>query len=253
MTPQYQFNLGQADPLLSIAQNNPEGYISVIEQELQKLNNVKQQLIQAKQPTQQNINNAINIWDSINNEIASMTNDQKELLAKDETYISIERELQLMIQEELINSVKDKVAASPRGKELLEKQDNKTFWKSMRKLHESIKGAHFDEEYAKWQVSTMHHTADNGKVCKGEIYNYDCAKNVFDKYVRNINSSITVWDVYVAINAQYHDYVRLYSEWFRNINKNELDNKIIESAITFYFKDEDSGSIKTWNYFKTAN
>ena len=124
MTPQYQFNLGQADPLLSIAQNNPEGYISVIEQELQKLNNVKQQLIQAKQPTQQNINNAINIWDSINNEIASMTNDQKELLAKDETYISIERELQLMIQEELINSVKDKVAASPRGKELLEKQLN---------------------------------------------------------------------------------------------------------------------------------
>lgn len=55
------------------------------------------------------------------------------------------------------------------------------------------------------------------------------------------------------INAQYHDYVRLYSEWFRNINKNELDNKIIESAITFYFKDEDSGSTKTWNYFKTAN
>lgn len=124
MTPQYQFNLGQADPLLSIAQNNPEGYISVIEQELQKLNNVKQQLIQAKQPTQQNINNAINIWDSINNEIASMANDQKELLAKDETYISIERELQLIIQEELINSVKDKVAASPRGKELLEKQLN---------------------------------------------------------------------------------------------------------------------------------
>lgn len=69
MTPQYQFNLGQTDPLLSIAQNNPEGYISVIEQELQKLNNVKQQLIQAKQPTQQNINNAINIWDSINNKI----------------------------------------------------------------------------------------------------------------------------------------------------------------------------------------
>lgn len=50
--------------------------------------------------------------------------DQKELLAKDETYISIERELQLMIQEELINSVKDKVAASPQGKELLEKQLN---------------------------------------------------------------------------------------------------------------------------------
>lgn len=82
----------------------------------------------------------------------------------------------------------------------------------------------------------MHHTADNGKVCKGEIYNYDCAKNVFDKYVRNINSSITVWDVYVAINAQYHDYVRLYSEWFRNINKNELDNKLLNLLLLFILK-----------------
>lgn len=91
------------------------------------------------------------------------------------------------------------------------------------------------------------------EACERILHYYDCAKNVFDKYVRNINSSITVWDVYVAINAQYHDYIRLYSEWFRNINKNELDNKIIESAITFYFKDEDSGSTKTWNYFKTAN
>lgn len=37
------------------------------------------------------------------------------------------------------------------------------------------------------------------------------------------------------------------------VKKYPLDNKIIESAITFYFKDEDSGSTKTWNYFKTAN
>lgn len=61
------------------------------------------------------------------------------------------------------------------------------------------------------------------------------------------NSITTTFLLYVC------SYVRLYSEWFRNINKNELDNKIIESAITFYFKDEDSGSTKTWNYFKTAN
>lgn len=124
MLPQYQFNLGQVDPLLTIAQNNPENYITAIEQELQKLNNVKQQLMQVKQPIQQNIIDGINIWDSINNEIASMNNEQKELLAKDETYISIERELQIMIQEELIKSVRDKIASSPRGKELLEKQLN---------------------------------------------------------------------------------------------------------------------------------
>lgn len=43
---------------------------------------------------------------------------------KDEVYNKLSGELQMLIQEELINSVKDKVANSPRGKELLEKQLN---------------------------------------------------------------------------------------------------------------------------------
>lgn len=77
--------------------------------------------------------------------------------------------------------------------------------------------------------------------------------NLWRRTCRMISGEVVLPNTPVAINAQYHDYIRLYSEWFRNINKNELDNKIIESAITFYFKDEDSGSTKTWNYFKTAN
>ena len=39
-------------------------------------------------------------------------------------HVQFSGELQMLIQEELINSVKDKVANSPRGKELLEKQLN---------------------------------------------------------------------------------------------------------------------------------
>lgn len=121
MIPQYQVNLGQIDPLLSIAQNNPDTYISAIEQEMQKLNTIKQQLSQNRQIEQKQDNSGINIWDTIDKEISCMTNEQKTILAKDETYNSIEQELQLMIQQELINSVKNKVASSPKGKELLEK------------------------------------------------------------------------------------------------------------------------------------
>lgn len=36
-------------------------------------------------------------------------------------------------------------------------------------------------------------------------------------------------DVYVAINAQYHDYAKLFEEWFGG----NIDNKVFESAITF--------------------
>ena len=70
------------------------------------------------------------------------------------------------------------------------------------------------------------------------------------KHVRNINREITYWDVYVAVNAQYHDYIRIYKQWFPNLTEEQLDEKIIHSAINFWFEDEDAGSGKVWNYFK---
>lgn len=132
----------------------------------------------------------------------------------------------------------------------VEKNNPKLFWESMRKFHEHIKGPHFDEEYAKYQVANMYHTDKNGNVCKKEFYNISDAKTIYDKYVRNINSENTVWDVYIALNAQYHDYIKLYKDWFTDITKEELDDKIITSCINFWFKDEDAGVGKVWNYFK---
>lgn len=56
-------------------------------------------------------------------------------------------------------------------------------------------------------------------------------------------------DVYVAINAQYHDYVKLFEEWFGG----NIDNKVFESAITFWFKDVDFDGDKVWEYFHMNN
>lgn len=35
-----------------------------------------------------------------------------------------------------------------------------------------------------------------------------------------------------------------------NLTEEQLDEKIIHSAINFWFEDEDAGSGKVWNYFK---
>lgn len=56
-------------------------------------------------------------------------------------------------------------------------------------------------------------------------------------------------DVYVAINAQYHDYAKLFEEWFGG----NIDNKVFESAITFWFKDVDFDGDKVWEYFHMNN
>lgn len=54
---------------------------------------------------------------------------------------------------------------------------------------------------------------------------------------------------YVAINAQYHDYAKLFEEWFGG----NIDNKVFESAITFWFKDADFDGDKVWEYFHMNN
>ena len=59
--------------------------------------------------------------------------------------------------------------------------------------------------------------------------------NIYERYRGVIPVSATPTDVYVAINSQYHDYVELFKSWFGD----NVDQKIIESAIIFWFKDVD--------------
>ena len=108
----------------------------------------------------------------------------------------------------------------------LEEQNPECFWKSMKNFHEHVMGEHYD---------------------------INCAKKIYDKYIKNLNKGYNIWDVYVALNAQYHDYHRLYTAWYGEITEEDLDNKIILSAITFWFKDEDAKCGKVWNYFKNMN
>lgn len=84
---------------------------------------------------------------------------------------------------------------------------------------------------------------------RGQRRFFDKFINIFliKRYRGILSQSITHADVYVAINSHYHDYCELFKAWFGD----GIDQKIIESAIIFWFKDDDyrEGS-KLWNYFK---
>lgn len=71
-----------------------------------------------------------------------------------------------------------------------------------------------------------------------------------EKMINSIDEQIAfLRDVYVAINAQYHDCAKLFEEWFGG----NIDNKVFESAITFWFKDVDFDGDKVWEYFHMNN
>lgn len=108
---------------------------------------------------------------------------------------------------------------------------------------------HFNESTAKYLVSQMYHIS-GGKKFVGEKYDISKAKEITERYRGIIPQSATYADVYVALNAQYHDYCELLKVWFGD----NIDTKVVESAINFWFKDDDykSGDSKVYKYFREA-
>ena len=98
----------------------------------------------------------------------------------------------------------------------------------------------------KLKLSNMYHF-ENGRKYVGEKFDMTKAKEVCERYRGIIPQTVTHADVYVAINAQYHDYCELFKSWFGD----GIEQKIIESAVIFWFKDDDyKDGFKLWNYFK---
>ena len=107
----------------------------------------------------------------------------------------------------------------------------------MRYMRNSMRGSeseHCTESEAKYLVADMYHT-ENGRKYSGEKFDMHKAKEICERYRGILPTSATVADVYVAINSQYHDYVELFKNWFGD----GIEQKIVESAIVFWFKDAD--------------
>lgn len=53
----------------------------------------------------------------------------------------------------------------------------------------------------------------------------------------------------MLLSNQDYDYAKLFEEWFGG----NIDNKVFESAIAFWFKDVDFDGDKVWEYFHMNN
>lgn len=96
----------------------------------------------------------------------------------------------------------------------------------------------------------MYHTNNKGIKIDAPLFSIEATKKIYDRRIRPLNKDVTIWDVYVALNAQYHDNINLYEKWFPNATNNEIEDKIIEATISNWFEDEDASSDKVWEYFR---
>nr|UVM90875.1 MAG: hypothetical protein [Bacteriophage sp.] len=283
MIPVNQFILGSSDPLLYPSEkmtNSIDEQIAFLQSQKQAINEAyrRNAIPNANNGTTQNQQVPTQgIWDAIDAEIAPLTQEQQNMLLSNQDYVNNYNALQSMVQAEVLNLVRGKIEASADGKHLLEEQlklvkllkskivevTNKEMelfkaFKEASKTNPNLTmlmssgynddGYHFNEYEAKEVVEQMYHVKDNKKYI-GEKYDMNKAHEICERYKEVLPNDVEPCDVYVAINAQYHDYAKLFEEWFGG----NIDNKVFESAITFWFKDVDFDGDKVWEYFHMNN
>lgn len=125
----------------------------------------------------------------------------------------------------------------------------KEYWAFMRRAHEAMFGMHFNEAYAEWQVEHMYHIGDDGREYKGERWSLKDTTSVMQKYRGRIPGEYNEYDVYVALNAQWHDTICTAKRHFSTIE--EAESYIIDEAVAVWLNDQDWGAHdKVWRYFR---
>lgn len=111
MYPINQVILG-GDPLSQMP--DFEMQMQLLEMQKNKLQQLKQQ--QASAVTQKFI------WDDIDAEVSTLSDEQKERLMQDSNYVHNYNAIHVLVQRELINLIKGKIESTQEGKDLLQDQ-----------------------------------------------------------------------------------------------------------------------------------
>lgn len=122
--------------------------------------------------------------------------------------------------------------------EELKESHPKLYWEFMRKQHSIMFHNHYDEAFAMWDVSRMHHTDKHGVEHRGAYWTLEQVEAATAGM--KFPQGTTPYDKYVALNAAKHDWGKDYE-----------DADIIKIGYAFYFADEDWGEEgKVWDYME---
>ena len=113
MYPINQVILGNSDPISSL---------SDLDTQMQLMDNYRARLQQLK-AAQNQVPQKL-IWNDIDSEMNSLSDEQKQRLFQNDEYLELYTQLQTIVQKELLNLVKAKIEGTTEGKELLQKQLN---------------------------------------------------------------------------------------------------------------------------------
>ena len=128
----------------------------------------------------------------------------------------------------------------------MEEAHPEKFWCIMRKMHCIQYGPHYNESFARYDVSQMWHKNERGERVEGEYWSIAQVTNAIQPYMSRIKN-YNVWDAYVALHIFYHD---LY-EAKKTKRPDTAEAETVEEAVKFFMFDDDAPDGKVWNYVQS--
>ena len=118
----------------------------------------------------------------------------------------------------------------------------------MRKMYAAMSGCHYNEEFAKEDVSKMFYVDDDGNERHAPYWTESQVKDVYDS-IRDEIPDYNMWDFFVTLQMQRSDTCPLYRKWFPDASPSEMDEKFVQATIA-WLNDADYKypDTKIWHY-----
>ena len=126
--------------------------------------------------------------------------------------------------------------------------DEESRHRLMRKVYCVMSGGHYNEEFAREDVSRLCFADMSGRKHYGPYVTEEKAETIYNQVKGNI-PHYNMWDWYVTLNMVMSDSSNLLHRWFPDLSDEQLEKHYVELALN-WLDDEDNpyGMQKVWSY-----
>lgn len=125
----------------------------------------------------------------------------------------------------------------------------KEYWALIKDTYAMMCGAHYNEEFACWQIEQMYYKDKSGSKIQSPHWTKAEYKASYEMYKGKLrDASYNCWDWAVTIEMQRADYYCMLKEWMPDATDEEIDKKVMCLALA-YLNDDDGEEGKIWKRF----
>ena len=121
----------------------------------------------------------------------------------------------------------------------------------MRKMYGVMSNGHYNEDFAREDISKMYYVSDDGERHYAPYWPDDALIAIYRENKDKI-PDYNQWDWMVVMNMIKSDNCHMLVEWFPGISEEKLNEKYVQSSLN-WLRDEDNpfGRSKAWGYFNS--